>query len=60
MAETIEKLYKQAHTHSEIGDTSHELRYTPYHQHSDASIEGLVLPIFMLIRVLDMLRRKKH
>ena len=58
LSELVEKLYKQAHTHAETIDLSHELRYTPYQQHSEASIEGLLFPIFMLIRALDYLRKQ--
>lgn len=62
IAELVEKLYKQAHTHTETIDVSHELRYTPYQPGGEPTLEGLVFPIFMLIRALDVLRKmaRKH
>ena len=58
LSEFIEKVYKQTHTHAETIDTSHELRYKPYSPQPEATLEGSLFPIFMLIRALDYLRKQ--
>lgn len=59
LAEFIEKIFKQAETHSETHDVSHGLEYTNYHAPHVGGLEGIVIPIFILLRVLNYLRRNR-